>query len=241
MFSLVAAIVLTTVACSSDSSSDEVNYTFVSKTEKPNWQVDLSGNEALPTWQDPAQSENYMYLTVKLQDELVPYSTNDDRMATFRDDECCSIVSHPSKHDDGSIYFVLKIHGNTTKIDLLTLKYYSGGLHQIFSMNREIPFIADYSFGGDEYDLIPPLITGCKKYPVYTEYDTAKLQLPAEATDDDLIGAFVGSECRGVCKPGNTLTILGLLDGEQAELRYYNAAKGGIYTFKEKVQISNNQ
>lgn len=237
MLCLVSAIALTTIACSSDSSSEEEGgSTFVLKAGKPQWQVDMSGNEPLPTWQDPPQSESYMYLIVKLQDELVPYSTDDDRMATFRGDECCSIVSHRSVHNNGSIYFILKIHGNATKEDLLTLKYYNGGLKQLFELNREIPFIADLSYG-DVTDFVPPLTTGCKKYPYYTYFATDELSLPAETTDDDLIGAFIGGECRGVCKPGEVLTVLGLQNGETAELRFYSAAKGGVYNLKQTVTI----
>ena len=223
-------------ACSSD--DDDSQYTSTSVSEAPQWMVDFSGDMEPPEWNsaDQSQYENAMYILVKLQDELVPYSTDGDLMAAFIDGQSRSIVAHRSVHADGSIYFALKIMGNSTISESFATYYYSGGLRQMFAINGEELFIADKVFGVYE-DFVPNFTMSCNKYPVTSSIDTSLLTLPTEGSDGDLIGAFVGEECRGVCALGDFLTLYAYQAGEQAELRYYSSKQKRIYTFNEKVQI----
>lgn len=234
--SLFALLLLT--ACSSD--DDDSNFTFTSASEAPQWKVDFSGDLKQPEWvsADQSQYENAMYVLVKLQDELVPYSTDDDLMAAFIEGECRSIVAHRSVHADGGIYFALKIMGNNTVKEEFNLYYYSGGLHQLFAINGKEMFVADKVYGIEE-DFVPNFTMLCNKYPFISSLDTGELMLPVETTDGDLIGAFVGDECRGVCKPGDYMTLYAYQPVEEADLRFYSAKQKRIYTFKEKVTINN--
>ena len=60
-------------------------------------------------------------------------------------------------------------------------------------------------------------------------------------SDGNIIGAFVGEECRGLAKlsaTGNTpLVIYGRSAGEWVTLKYYDAAKGILYTIPDAVRI----
>ena len=81
----------------------------------------------------------------------------------------------------------------------------------------------------------------CNKYPVTSSIDTSLLTLPTEGSDGDLIGAFVGEECRGtvtLSASGRTeLIIYGRTDGESVTLKYHDAAKGVIYTIADTVKL----
>ena len=216
---------------------DKKDYTFV-ESARPDWQVDLTGNQAQPTWEDADQSqfENSMFVLVQLQDELVPYSTNDDLMALFQNEVCYSIVSHRSVHQDGTIYFALKIMGGASEKLPMSLKYYSGGLHQIFHLDGFLNFATERTYGVNE-KFEPPFITGGSKYPYHSTLDTGSMTFPSDTSSDDLVGAFVSGECRGVCKVGEKLTVFGKDTGEKAEIRYYSAKSQGIYTFNEQFGV----
>jgi len=73
--------------CSSDNddSSTSGNATFTAATTAPDWSVNMKSNDAAPEWvaPDPSKFESSMFTQVKLQDELVPYTTENDRMTVF--------------------------------------------------------------------------------------------------------------------------------------------------------------
>ncbi|MBP5257209.1 MAG: hypothetical protein J6Z41_00485, partial [Prevotella sp.] len=83
----------------------------------------------------------------------------------------------------------------------------------------------------------PPFITGGSKYPYHSTLDTGSMTFPSDTSSDDLVGAFVSGECRGVCKVGEKLLIFGKDTGEKAEIRYYSAKSQGIYTFNEQFGV----
>lgn len=238
---LGALLAITMASCSSDDNNIvNTNYTVITATEQPNWQVDMFSNDMLPIWSDadPTQFENSMFVLIKLQPELVPFSTDDDRMACFINNECRSIVAYRDIHEgDGSIYFALKVLGNAEDREILfEMRYYSGGLHQIFSLTRTGAFVAEQTYGINE-DFVPPILLGSTKYPVQMYLSTDLTGLPFEATEMDRVAAFVGEECRGVCAPLELMTVFGYQEGEQVEIRYYSAKMNAIYTFTQKVPL----
>ena len=240
---LGALLAITMASCSSDDNNIvNTNYTVITATERPNWQVDMFSNDMLPIWSDadPTQFENSMFVLIKLQPELVPFSTDDDRMACFINNECRSIVAYRDIHEgDGSIYFALKILGNSEDRDVtFELRYYNGALHQIFSLSGSGAFMAEQTYGINE-DFVPPILYGSSKYPVKMKFTVNLKELPFEASENDMIGAFVGEECRGACKLGKEFVIYGLQEGELAEIRYYSDKFKTIYKLLQKVPISN--
>ena len=240
IFVILAAVLTSVWGCSSDDETVTVSYTKTATQQSPNWVVDMHSNDEMPSWDDPdlSQFENSMYLLIKLQEDLVPYSTSDDRMACFINDECRSVVAHRSIHQgEGGIYFPIKVLGNSIDHNInFELRYYSGGLHQLFSLTHTGSFIAEMTYGIEE-DFEPYIMLGSTKYPVGMNIFVNTDRLPFKVGDDDLVAAFVGDECRCVSKPGQSIYIFAKQEGEQAEIRYYSSLENCIYTLKEKLTI----
>ena len=223
-------------ACSSDDSTP-ANYTFV-ESGRPSWSVDLSGNDAAPGWQDIDRTlyESWMYVTVKLQDELAVYAGNGDLMTVFIGDEQRTRPSAPNIYADGSVYFVMTIGGNTQDREInIRLCYWCAKLRQTFTIEEKSTFTPELPFGNTS-DYVPPLLKGSKKYPVQS---TLTVNLPAKVpfttSAGDLVAVFAGNECRGVGVAGQPFTVFRTTDGETLDVRYYSAKQAGVYTLKQKV------
>ena len=262
---LVAALVMLWSCSSSDDDENEekqvTSYTETPATETPEWIVDWTANDAAPDWKMPEASvfENWSILMVKLQPELASYATDDDMMAVFINDNlraaaqpAASMASAAETGDD-SVFFILKVYGNdviSNKTQEFTLKYYSNHFHQMFSLTGQEKFVPERVYGVDE-DFIPPLTTGSTKYPVVMNLDitpTIKQDSTLNFSADDLLAVFVGDECRGVYSAYNglisqpvSMTVYGKQEGEAATVRYYNAQKKAVLSFKETFSISGGE
>ena len=231
-------------SCSSDSSDDNGtgdekarNSTFAAQ-ERPTWSVDLTGNDDAPAWTapDPSLFESSMFIMVKLQDELAAYSTDGDLMAVFIGDECRTVPAIRNVDKAGGVYFVLKIRGNSTERDVnFALRYYCAQLRRVFTLQGTEKFATERTYGFDE-DFVPPLLLGCKKYPVQ---QTLTAELPSTTPfipgESDIVAVFAGSECRGVGVAGQPFTVFRTTGGETLDVRYYSAKQAGVYTLKQKV------
>ena len=222
----LAAVLTFVWGCSSDDESTSANYTFAT-AEKPAWSVDLTGNDDAPAWTapDPSLFESSMFIMVKLQDELATYSTDGDLMAVFIGDECRTVPAIRNVDKAGGVYFVLKIRGNSTERDVnFALRYYCAQLRRVFTLQGTEKFATERTYGFDE-DFVPPLLLGCKKYPVQ---QTLTAELPSTTP-------FIPGECRGVGVAGQPFTVFRTTDGETLDVRYYSAKQAGVYTLKQKV------
>jgi hypothetical protein len=111
ILTLAAALTLAWGCSTSDEPTDnnvvgtgatDSDVVFV-KADVPTWDVDMRGTEEPPQWTPPTPSlyENKMIVMLRLQDELVRYSTDDDVMAVFVGDECRAL-SHRSGSGRGA-------------------------------------------------------------------------------------------------------------------------------------------
>lgn len=237
---MLMAVLTLVWGCSSDDGDDNTNpnITFT-QAAKPEWTIDWSWNDPLPTWQDPdpEKYEARMYITLRLADEYKHYSTDDDLMAIFCGDECRG-VSGPSVTDRGIVYFPIMVHGTpgSDKVELLDVKYYCSGMKQIFTRELLDVFHADRITGGSEDVLFEFGLAGTKYVPL-----TGKFQMtgnvPFTVSEDDVIGVFVGNECRGTGKVGSEFLVWKRpSDDESFTVRYYSAEKAGIYTSLQTFQ-----
>ena len=236
---------LTFGACSSDDDNTSAGYTVETVSQAPAWQVDYSGSESRPDWQEPntGDYENWSIMLVQLEDALKPYVSGDDLMALFIGGQLRGLTSPAtsqgtgSENDKGS--FVLKAYGNEADQNVvsLTLSYYCSQLKQTFSRTVQMRYDMGKVYGLDE-DLIPQFTLGAAKYPVVKQVTPASLTAFANAAitpaEGDIVAAFVGSECRGVSTL-NSLTVFGRSAGEHVTLKYYQAATGKVYTFPDAV------
>ncbi len=242
-----AAVLTLTWGCSSsdddenNNGPDTTNSAFKECSEVPRWQVDQSDNQPRPQWTppDPSKFENKMIVLVRLQDELVPYSTDDDMMAVLVDNECRALSIRSGNEEE--VYFVLNVHGNAGDVsEYFQLCYYSGGLKQLFVLNAPKDTYLNERTVGIDSAFSPELTKGSTKYSVKTPI-TVDLNLtngsPVD-TDQDLVGVFVGDECRGVGKVGETFVVFNNSEDEPCELRFFSWAQKGIFTIKNKFQFN---
>lgn len=242
---LLTAVLTLVWGCSSDSDSDSTTakYTFASAV-KPSWSVDLSGSDTAPGWQDIDRSlyESWMYVTVKLQDELAAHAGTGDLMVALIGDECRTRPAMPSdKYADGSVYFVLTIGGNEADRDAhIKLCYYSAALHSLFTIEAKETFAPESSYGNTA-DYVPLLLQGSKKYSVQQQL-TVNLpaKVPFTTSADDLVAVFAGNECRGVGSIGKPFTVFRTSAGEALQVRYYSTVKAGIYSFTQNMTQNEN-
>jgi hypothetical protein len=206
--------------------------------DRPAWSVDLTGNDAAPDWGNFNLSlyENSMYVLVTLQDELAAHSTEADRMAVFIGGERRTQLAVPNFYDDGAVRYVLRIYGNSTDRNVrFTLQYYSVALKQLFSIGTEEKFVPEFTYGNIK-DFVPPLLRGCKKFPVQNQLTVSLPDQPPFTPDNnDLVAVFVGSECRGVGVAGKPFNVFRTSETEKLTLRYYSVQQAGIYTMAQTV------
>ena len=177
-----------------------------------------------------------MYVLVTLQDELAAHATEADRMAVFIGGERRTQLAVPNFYDDGAVRYVLRIYGNSTDRNVrFTLQYYSVALKQLFSIGTEEKFVPEFTYGNIK-DFVPPLLKGCKKFPVQNQLTVSLPDQPPFTPDNnDLVAVFVGDECRGVGVAGKPFNVFRTSETEKLTLRYYSVQQAGIYTMAQTV------
>lgn len=249
-FVLLAGLVFG--ACGSDddggnNNNNNVKYTEAAVSEAPSWQIDWSFNQERPVWTKPDGSSygNWTIMMVQLEETLRPFASDEDMMAIFVNGELRGLAS-PAEGTvkDGNATFLMKAYGNETGTETvnISLQYFSQRLKQIFTLSDNINLNSDESTGIDE-DYIPPFTLGSPKYPIVktvgAESQLTKAGVPY--SDGNIIGAFVGNECRGLAKlstSGNTsLVIYGRTAGETVTLKYYDAENGILYTIPDALKM----
>jgi hypothetical protein len=245
---LLASLVLG--ACSSsdgDSNNSQQAYSETTVTEAPAWQIDWSFNQERPVWTKPDAGSygNWTIMMVQLEETLRPFASDDDMMAIFVNGEIRGLAT-PAEGTvkNGNAAFLMKVYGNETGTETVnvSLQYYSKRLNQIFNLSENISLNSDESTGIDE-DYIPLFTLGSSKYPIVktvgVESHLTKVGIPF--ANGNIVGAFVGNECRGLAKlstSGNTpLVIYGRTAGESVTLMYYDAENGILYTIPDALKM----
>ena len=251
MMLAISSLMLTGACSSSDDdggSSESKSGLRVVSSGRPDWHVDLTYNETTPDWKapDPSQYENWFIMMFRIQDELKSSVSDDDMVAVFIGDELRAL-SHPARSMDGSqstgndsIYYILKVYGNeSAEEDIqVTLKLWSAKLHQTFTIRGNGKFLHE-AVKGDGSDFLPSISLGSSKYPVTSLVNVSFLpaQYGLEPSEDDLVAAFIGDECRGTIPPTVNILSTGQIplvvfsstEGETARVLYYNAKTGNVY------------
>ena len=222
-------------------------YTVTTVAEEPQWQIDWSYNQTRPDWQEPAAEnfENWTVMLVKIEEALLPYVSEDDLLAIFIDDELRGLSSPSvvvSTNEVDATQYLLKVFGNENLGDevSLTMNYYNAQLGQVFSLSETMILDEDVLVGFDE-DFIPSFTLGSAKYPVVTTLDVASVLAEENITpaEGDIIAAFVGDECRGVCQLSmingewSNLTVFQCEDDETVIVKYYDATDNCIITLND--------
>ena len=256
MFVLLASLVLG--ACSSDDdnvidntgngNSTQAAYTETAVSEAPVWALDWTGNKERPNWTEPDASlyENWTILKVQIEDALKPYVSEGDLMALFVNGEIRGLASPAVNVSGGQTIgkFLMKAYGNESGTEMVNmrLQYYCQKLKQIFTLSDNISLDSDETTGIDEA-FIPEFTLGSAKYPVVNTVVVESILTKAgiKPVSGNAVAAFVGKECRGtvsLSETGSTpLLIFGRNAGESLSLKYYDAAKGKLYTIPGAVKL----
>lgn len=218
------------------------NYTFTPIEGLPDWTVDWSWHDSAPDWQnpDPTLFECRMYVVIKLNAEFRPYFTDSDRMAVLYGDECRGVgIGNVSNW--GIVYFPIIVSSDSeVHQNRLTLKYYCDSLKHIFTFPGFEYFVPDRTVGTDwDYDSGFPGINS--KYMGNSVKVNLPDSLPFNVRDNDIIGAFVGDECRGTSKSNEWMWIFTLIDKEETvSFRYFSEEKQGFYTLPLTIVMDGN-
>lgn len=258
----MAAALVMVAGCSSDKNDPDApdnpdqpiptnQREWTASESRPAWQIDWSANVERPQWtiSNPLNYENWMLMLVRVQDELLPYVSQDDLMSVTIDGELRAVAKPAqdmSSESQANNYFLMKILGNedSEKVINYTVSYYNARLRQLFKLTGQAHFIAEKVYGAEE-DYCLDFLSACDKYPVKSQLT---LLLPEDITPaaGDMLAIFVGNECRGVWDiDDNTdpktiqLTAFGREEGEQATVSYYSRILGTT-TFDTTFKLSSS-
>ena len=240
---LYAAVLAVACACSSD--DETISTAPFTAVQAPHWAVDWSSNDPAPDWQEPAATlyECSMNLLVTLDEELQKVSSSQDQMAIFINGTCRG-VSKPNVYPDGSVVFLIHIKGSSQETGQpMELQYYSGGAKALFNDPYMPPFTPN-NLMDEAFRLVFDPTGNSLKYPLFVPLSvTLPEQLPFNRADGDEMAVFIDGECRGVlteCEdlyPGWRGIIVYREGEDKAELRFYSAEKGGVYTVAQGIVL----
>jgi hypothetical protein len=247
MLVLLSSLILG--ACSSND-DDDANAVYSEEvSQAPEWQIDWSNDQERPDWTEPDGSlyENWTILMVQMEEALQPYVSEDDMMAIFINGELRGLASPATTVDGdqtGTAMFLMKAYGNESSKERvnISLQYYSQQLKHLFTLSDNLSLDSDVTTGTDE-DYIPQFTFGSAKYPVVKTVNVETLLTAAGVTPatGDMVGAFIGDECRGkVTLSASGITILdiyGRSAGESVTLKYYDATTERLFTIANVMKM----
>jgi hypothetical protein len=249
---LMAVLTLAWGCSGSDDSgnTEQWNGSTYASSAKPTWVVDWTSTSTKPDWQNPdaTKFESSMHILVDVEGELKNNSSENDMMAAFIGGECRG-VSHPTRAPNGSVSFLLYFKGTGTEGSVQTLcelRYYCDKLHHMNVLPFYIAFVPS-NILDKKYMKVLTISEGSLKYPLCTQLTVMMPQkTPFTANSGDMLAVFVGDECRGVGARNDdaygswNVFTYGVKVGETAQIRYYSAEKGGVYTLLKTIELKGN-
>lgn len=252
MFMLLAGLVLG--ACSSDSDShgggddQTVTVTESTQSEAPEWKIDWSNDQEAPSWTEPtAIYENWKLLKIQLDDALQATASGDDLLGVFVNDELRGLAK-PVTDLDGELIspvkFIVKISGNEAENETvnISLRYYSQTLRHLFTLTERIQLNYNHPVGIDE-DYIVAFTEGSAKYPVVKTVSVEPLLKSQNVpySTGDMVGAFVGDECRGTATLApsgmTTMVVYGREAGEMVTLKVFDEDSARLFTITNAMEM----
>lgn len=243
---MVALIMMWGCSSDGDDNGQDGDHSTFAPSASPTWAMDWTADAAAPDWKEPdvTRFECSMTMLVSLQQSLAAYSTDRDVMAVFVDGDCRG-VSYRNKLANGRVEYLLLVKGTSEETGhTMELRYYCDSLHHMNVLTALRPFEPS-NLMDEKYHIHLGVENGSGKYPVSTQVTLLLPQrLPFTANANDKLAVFVDGECRGIGASGGDLydgwraIVYGRQAGETAQVRYYSADKGGIYTVLKTFTLS---
>lgn len=212
--------------------------------EKVPYRIDkIYGTSHSPVFPDFESSGKYpYYMHVVLQPNLqtVPFEVQQgDRLAAFAGNECRGSVTLNAENSTNKI-FNMEIRGKEPG-DPVVLKYYSHANERIYQLEEKFNIEHKAQRGTEatpvKFGVIPE--AGIVAYVVIPDI------FSAYTSNQDIVAAFVGDECRGVFS--HRLSANGKMvyripaktnSNEKISFRYYNSKLDYIFTTASNISVS---
>ena len=206
----------------------------------PGWAVDLTGNDAAPSWSDPDKNvyPSSMTAVLCLTDALNYFAADDDQMAAFIGDECRGVAK--VINSNGRKLFFIQVKASSSESGNVEFRYFSSRWGRIYkSPASDVKYEINKVYGTADVPAYPNFEQS-GKYPCISDayvrinYPT----LPFNVTADDEFAALVDGECRSVIGAAasngtHQITLYGIKEGEKLEFKYYSAEKKCVYTCEQ--------
>ena len=206
----------------------------------PGWAIDLTGNDAAPSWSDPDKNvyPSSMTAVLCLTDALNYFAADGDQMAAFIGDECRGVAQ--VINSNGRKLFFIQVKASSSESGNVEFRYYSSRWGRIYkSPASDVKYVINKIYGtadNPEY----PNFEQSGKYPciaqayVNIDYNSQ----PFTYSADDEFSVFVDGECRSVNAAASSngtyrLTLYGIKAGEELKFKYYSAEQKRIYTCEQ--------
>ena len=241
---LTAACALAMGSCSS---SDDDNTGPVSfGGEAPDWKVEFSmpkGDiQGCPNWQEENffEFENTMTAMIFLPDEMGPYISQDDRLASIIDGEVRDIAV-PVKYLNDEYIFMAMVPFESDD-QMVELQYYNAKANQTYVFKDSFN-VWDDTVGSQDTGIYVLMM---KRF--CSMYINLALNQPFPLDSGDMLAIFNGDTCCGVGEagPGGQWIVDGVIpwdwknpstDWPKLSLRYYSAKKKAIYTIPDLIDL----
>lgn len=206
----------------------------------PGWAIDLTGNDAAPSWSDPDKNvyPSSMTAVLCLTDALNYFAADGDQMAAFIGDECRGVAQ--VINSNGRKLFFIQVKASSSESGNVEFRYYSSRWGRIYkSPASDVKYEINKVYGTADVPAYPNFEQS-GKYPCISDayvrinYPT----LPFNVTADDEFAALVDGECRSVIGAAasngtHQITLYGIKEGEKLEFKYYSAEKKCVYTCEQ--------
>lgn len=216
---------------------------FSGGIDTPDWTAASPTPAKVPAWEAP---DAYVYPTsmtavVRMSAYIEPDMTEADRLAAFIGGQCRGTGTLRSG------LWLIQIKAEASETRPVELRYYSAAKRELFVCTDAFGFEADTSVGSIDNPFAPTW-NSQSELPYYMDLQ-AIVDLSAfdegAVCADDLLGAFVGDECRAVAHPTLAdgtyrfdLRLFARQADEQFHLRYYTAQLKDIYDYATPVALT---
>lgn len=180
-----------------------------------------------------------------LDSAVKPYATGDaDMLAAFAGDACVGVADIV---DAAAPVYKLVVYGSIADGAALDLRYYNSRCQFIFDVPQSLTFAASAVEGSQQQPIVLP-IDHQSHHPLRMEaYVALPDDLAPYASADDVFGAFVGDDCRGLAtvvsdsRGAITFHIIifgSITNDEYITFRYYSAARQALYVSRSSTPFA---
>lgn len=194
---------------------------------EPSWGVQVTGDATSPNWTAP-DAQDYpssMTAVLRLSSFLENYASDNDKLAAFIGDEVRGVASRINV-EGVDLYFV-QVKAKDDETGNVQFRYYNDKRKTI-SVSTSVPYLINKVFG----TATNPEIISFTDNNGFESVMEVKMTVKSDdftPSSADLIGAFIGDECRGITHYGSSIAVCGNKGDEEVSFLYYSAETKAIY------------